>query len=358
MANLQNMASRAASEAMNTVRNQRNKQKGLLAGLLNLISHTLNRLIDLGYQASEDKKSSTDEKKVYDMIVPLVRKQDNSQKKDYTFKLIVEPTDDNRVTLSIPDKNDQTKIAITKTVAKTYNAIGKEIASMVEELNPEWTASNNKDTNSSKKLSVTLKKVTSDTDVCIDLVAIKSNYDPVSTVHDLNSLLENEEFTDIVLDSPTSFDIIDDGDDYDIEKVDAIGDTGNAYYPIIYSAFAAWHMLKMLYWTTFEDDDLYQYIHDLCEYLMDDVDMYNYWSVQDYGYAISIFDALGEETDDKWYLNGTDARQFVIDVLSDYISVIEYNSANLVDSGCYDNMLGTIDDYLDELNVLKDDVSE
>lgn len=350
----QDLRSRA-SDAMNNVKNQRTKQKGLLSNIVNLVSHTLNRLIDLGYQASEDKKISTESVKVYDMVVPLVRKDYEAQKKDFTFKLIVEPTEDGKVKLSIPNKDDQTQIAVTETVQKTYNAIGNAIETMVESMEPDFKVAKGKSTNSTKKLSVTLQKVTSDDDVSIDLVAIKSNYDPVSTVHDLNSLLDNEDFTDIVLDAPTSFEITDDGDDYDIENVDDIGDKGNVYYPIIYSAFAAWHMLKMLYWHTYQDDELYQYIHDLCEYLMDDVDMYNYWSVQDYGYAISIFDALGEETDDMWYLNADDPRQMVIDILSDYINVIEYNSANLVDSGCYDNMLGTIDDYLDDLNILKNE---
>ena len=53
MSKFQDMASRAASDAMNNVKKQQTKQKGLLSNIVNLVSHTLNRLIDLGYQASE-----------------------------------------------------------------------------------------------------------------------------------------------------------------------------------------------------------------------------------------------------------------------------------------------------------------
>lgn len=209
----------------------------------------------------------------------------------------------------------------------------------------------------SRKLSVTLQKVTANDEVSINLVAIKANYDPVTSVQDLNELLDNEDFTDIVLDAPTSFEIIDTGEDYDIDTVDEIEAMDNIYEPILYSAYSAMVMLKKIDWKYHDDSDFFDYINQICAFIEQDIDTFNYFCKRDYGCFVDVYARCGCEQDDYLYLENSDfsyLKQLVTDIISDYINVVEYYSVNIESEEEYEMIIDNHEDLRLDLRVIAD----
>lgn len=323
--------------------------------MFNTASNVFKKFIDLGMEIKEDKTKSTDTKKEFTAKMTLVNENDELDTKEYECMIFVEPdaVDSSKVKVTVADNNNEEY----KVVNNLADPIKDAIKDLVHTLNAGYVVDFIESANGSAKLSVTLQKVQSADGISVNLLAIKASSDPVASTHMLNDLLDNEEFTDIILDTPTSFEITDTEDDYDIAQVDEIDPCENVYYPLVYSACCAWYMLKKLGWNYRVEDDLYTYIRELANYLMDDIDMMNSLSMDQYGCCTDILDTLCEEVDDESYLEDMthDAvKQLVMDIMSDYIAVLEYYSVNMYGQPGYENVQDVIDDYKYNLGLVSE----
>jgi DNA-binding ferritin-like protein len=100
---------------------------------------------------------------------------------------------------------------------------------------------------SSKSLKVTLQTINSTTGVDVNLTAIKANYDPGKAVQDLETVLGDDAFIAQLSSEPVSFEIIDEGDSYDIQQTDSF-DTCGTINQLIQSAMQLWANLKVINW--------------------------------------------------------------------------------------------------------------
>lgn len=96
--------------------------------------------------------------------------------------------------------------------------IESTISDAVKELFEEAVAK--KGANSSKKLKVTLKRVCSSREESINLTAVQANYSACEALDDLTAVLSEDEFADTITATPTSYEIVDSGDSYDVNPID------------------------------------------------------------------------------------------------------------------------------------------
>lgn len=98
----------------------------------------------------------------------------------------------------------------------------------------------------SKKLQVTLKKVTSGTEATIELTAINANYAPDAALSDLDAILSDDEFAAQITEEPVSYEITDEGESFDIEAIASV-DTASAAISVYKTAFALEQNLRYVY---------------------------------------------------------------------------------------------------------------
>lgn len=98
----------------------------------------------------------------------------------------------------------------------------------------------------SKKLQVTLKKVTSGTEATIELTAINANYAPDTALSDLDAILSDDEFAAQITEEPVSYEITDEGESFDIESIASV-DTASAAISVYKTAFALEQNLRYVY---------------------------------------------------------------------------------------------------------------
>lgn len=72
---------------------------------------------------------------------------------------------------------------------------------------------------SSRKLQVTLQKVTSARDYTINLTSVNANYAPDEAGIVLDTILDDEDFLNAITEEPTSFEITEDGDELNIQSI-------------------------------------------------------------------------------------------------------------------------------------------
>ncbi|MCM1226415.1 MAG: hypothetical protein NC320_03190 [Clostridium sp.] len=95
------------------------------------------------------------------------------------------------------------------------NDVGKKVNEVLSKYGIDFI----EDTNSSKKLRVTLQKVTSAKESVINLTAVTANYDIYEANETLETVLDNEEFLDKISEEPVSFEITDNEDEFDIQSI-------------------------------------------------------------------------------------------------------------------------------------------
>ena len=79
----------------------------------------------------------------------------------------------------------------------------------------------NKD-NTSSSVKITLKKVVSDEETNIDLVAINCSYSPVKAMIDVEELLSDDEFVDSIPEEETSYELISDEDSIEVNPCEEL----------------------------------------------------------------------------------------------------------------------------------------
>lgn len=153
------------------------------------------------------------------------------------------------------------------------NIQGKDIQSKVMELlskgfKTDFSENSDDDINevveNSKQLKVTLQKVNAASDSYIKLKAITANYDMLAATGDLYSLLDNDEFASSIPEEPTSYDIYDSGDSFEVEETEGpLFDVYNSIYEIMTHLLNLWSNVKLIHWASKGDN--FNDLHSVCE---------------------------------------------------------------------------------------------
>lgn len=185
-------------------------------------------------------------------------------------------------------------------------------------------------TNSAKTLKVTLQKVTSATEDCIELTAITANYDASAALSTLDSVLDNDEFLSALPEDATCYEIVDNGDEYAVSTTEEFGvyDTCTS---IVGMAMKIWCNLSVIHWDAKGDDfiDLHRLTDNFRYRLMEEIDFFGELSVELSGKSANpglytSYDGTPPITDDM--CEGFTAEfgfELVSRLIEDYIRVLD-----------------------------------
>lgn len=107
----------------------------------------------------------------------------------------------------------------------------------------------NSSASSSRKLLVTLQKVVSGTDCCVNLTSVSANFSGAQASELLDTVLDNETFLDSIGTEPVSFEISDSGESIDIQTTDRF-DVTETYQNLLQQALRLWGCFTKLFWYT------------------------------------------------------------------------------------------------------------
>lgn len=82
------------------------------------------------------------------------------------------------------------------------------------------TTKEDNEVNSAKKMKMTLKRVVGSKEDEIHLISITGNYDVAEMQNNIDTLLSDEAFVETVTEEPKTFEILDNGDDLDVQNCD------------------------------------------------------------------------------------------------------------------------------------------
>lgn len=116
------------------------------------------------------------------------------------------------------DQNKKKELQKNIHVSKFDEIVTKVIKDVYGE---DIKSKSSENVSSARKIEATLSKITSSKETNINLHAINASYDIVSAYNDLSNILNSDEFIDILSEKPTSYEIIDDGDDFDINQIES-----------------------------------------------------------------------------------------------------------------------------------------
>lgn len=211
---------------------------GLLKAVSDFIFKGLDSLTKMGYEtvdAKENKDGSYEIKhKTKDGLI-IVEKgrpiewDEEGHATAYNIVLINTSNNKSAKINNVTQDNYKDEASIKKTYGKALQDIGAFD-----------TVAN------SKKLQVTLKKVTSGTESTIELTAINANYAPKDVLDDLDSIMSDDEFAGQITEEPVSFEITDEGDSFDIEEIESV-DTASAAVSVYKTAFALEQNLRYVF---------------------------------------------------------------------------------------------------------------
>ena len=121
----------------------------------------------------------------------------------------------------------------------------------------------------SKHISVTLKKIQASSD--LEILSLDSNYLPGDTLDDIDEIINQDEFVDVLTEEPQTFDIKVDDDGFDIEKCEECGecDPCASLCEVFKSGIRAYRNLYILHWMSSGNDMMK--LHNLSEEMYDEL---------------------------------------------------------------------------------------
>ncbi len=134
---------------------------------------------------------------------------------------------------------------------------------------------------SSKSLRVRLQKIVSSSDINVNLTAIHANYDPTLALNDLDTVLNSNELLSELSEEPECFEIVDNGDEYDISTVDEFSTSG-ACEAIIGAAMKIWCNLSVIHWAAKGNNftDLHSALDSFRYMLISEIDFFGELSIE------------------------------------------------------------------------------
>ena len=183
-------------------------------------------------------------------------------------------------------------------------------------------------------VKVGLKKVTSNNDVQVYLTSIMCNSDIPQTLALVDELVNNEDFIDSMSDGEQSYEIVDDGDDLDVNEIEVVPVT-NSFLELLKCASCVKQDLQYIHWNAKGDlfADLHGYLDNLIFRLSSNIDTWAELSVEYFGYVPHPSSFACNES----YLDapeGFDSEQGFIqvkDLLETYIKCLDCLACNLDD---------------------------
>lgn len=106
---------------------------------------------------------------------------------------------------------------------------------------------------SSKRIQVTLQRVSAGSEDCINLVAINAAGDPTTALCTVGELIANDDFLEHISSDPVSFSILDEGEEFDIEPIEAV-DTSDTYQLMLASTINTFLGMQCVRWNAKGED--------------------------------------------------------------------------------------------------------
>lgn len=217
------------------------------------------------------------------------------------------------ITTKQNDKNpDAWDVTITAKGKKTISLTNipkknfqDELLKMLHQIYPNAEF---KDVTSSKVLKVQLQKITSAKSIDIQCTGIYANYSYVDALSDLDMVLNDDAFLDMIPENPAEFEISDSGDDYEVDNTDPF-DTSVSILEIMHFAYTAMTAVCYAIWNSSSTSSC----SNLCLYrdrLLSDLDELS---------------AYMDDTFSDTPACGEDYRTSIVN----YIACLSYNSSNM-----------------------------
>ena len=189
----------------------------------------------------------------------------------------------------------------------------------------------------SKTMQVTLQRVTAAKESCINLTAIKADYNLAEAYTNLDVVLDSPEFTDMITEEPISFEIVDTGDDYDISTIDGISDATVYSLKNLLCATVQFSMdIQLLRWESARCFDIFNRIGSQLWSVHDWIDKLGIWIIEA---SNSVYNVLGDCIPD---LGET------VDVCCEHSPCLEYTGEQII-YPVFDRMISAIENNLPNL---------
>lgn len=202
-------------------------------------------------------------------------------------------------------------------------------------MDSELGATNEGPIESSKRLQVTLKRVTASSGAEIHLTAINANYSIVEAMTDLDTILADDEFANMVTDEPKSFEIteVEDEDEYDVNEMDEDEevDTTETYANMFFAALQLQYNLQYIHWGA--RGEQFAEIHRMVDSIMwcarENVDVLAELMVEKTGVVPHPGTAQFATLPDPDGLDFQASLEYAITSIHDFINVLEGYYVNL-----------------------------
>ena len=202
-------------------------------------------------------------------------------------------------------------------------------------MDSELSATNEGPIESSKRLQVTLKRVAASTGAEIHLTAINANYSIVEAMTDLDVILADDEFANMITDEPKSFEIteVEDEDEYDVNEMDEDEevDTTETYSSMFFAALQLQYNLQYIHWGA--KGEQFAEIHRMVDSIMwcarEHVDVLAELMVEKTGVVPHPGTAQFAQLPDPDGLNFQSSLEYAITSIHDFIDVLEGYYVNL-----------------------------
>lgn len=304
------------------------------AGLLTTIKQTLNKLFGM-FEKLVDKGMqiiATDEGEDGETIVKLKTKDGQ------LFFIAQKEMKPNVFNVRIYDQ------AKTKQFQKKDLKVADVPKFVADCLKEGWkvdindTTKEDSSVNSSKKMKLTLKRIVGSKEDEIHLVNITGNYDVAEMQNNIDTLLSDEAFVEEVTEDPKTFEILDNGDDLDVQNCDDTCDLDYktcaiaAANAIINEAYNLLFDMQYIHWNAKGEN--FQDIHNATDNMMwsirDSIDVMSEL-ISEYGgtarHPREIMDCLEYHSADI-PLEGNECLEYIREGLISYATCLSFWSVN------------------------------
>lgn len=311
---------------------------GILKDVLNILKKLSEGLFNyLGGADGDSSKISIDEKKVKKINestfeLPCKYKGTHAEL-PYTVKMKLK--DDNLADIEvIYSEGNDTKYA------RRSNVSSEDYLKISEKLLVSLLDNDTKQAfgiHAAKTLQVTLQRITAAKESCINLTAIKADYNLAEAYTNLDVVLDSPEFTDMITEEPISFEIVDTGDDYDISTIDGISDATVYSLKNLLCATVQFSMdIQLLRWESARCFDIFNRIGSQLWSVHDWIDKLGIWIIEA---SNSVYNVLGDCIPD---LGET------VDVCCEHSPCLEYTGEQII-YPVFDRMISAIENNLPNL---------
>jgi hypothetical protein len=208
-----------------------------------------------------------------------------------------------------------------------------------EATDPEGTA-----TTATRKVKVCLQKVVGTREDSINLTKIQANYDVVSAISDLESILDDDAFVDTLTEAPSYFEISDNGSTYEVDVINAF-DAYPDYGGMMLAAVELWGNLKSIHWNAKGESffTLHEKLDTYMDHVQDDIDLLGELQAEfDVSAANPLVSTESQEL--VWHTYGFNLKEgfkYAIGAARKFVAVLEANYVN-----CPHDVQSELDDVI------------